>query len=239
MDLTGTLENSVGYFLSLKTRAFITKQLMTYASNLFLEASDMEILCSISDLFYWLTILKQFILPNISCKFGLSQLNSLFSSQILENSLCSVSWDKTLYILTLAPSHLQSLQKLCFLATFSKMLITSWIQLKCLTSISSSLHVDLSTVTNYYTALLFYKRWLIFYHKCCFPNWCWDAVSPFARPEGWIAPFCSSQNDNSFTCYQVLPAAPSTLLSMLQHDVLWLQNNDMGACVFIYSVSIF
>lgn len=52
MDLTGTLENSVGYFLTLKTRAFITKQLMTYVPSLFLEASDMEILCSISDLFY-------------------------------------------------------------------------------------------------------------------------------------------------------------------------------------------
>lgn len=44
MDLTGTLESSVGYFLSLKAKAFITKQLMTDVPNLFLTASDMEIL---------------------------------------------------------------------------------------------------------------------------------------------------------------------------------------------------
>lgn len=41
--LTGTLESSVSYFLSLKARPFITKQLMTDVPNLFLKASDMEI----------------------------------------------------------------------------------------------------------------------------------------------------------------------------------------------------
>lgn len=42
-DLTGTLEISVGYFLCLKARAFITEQVTTDVLDLFLKASDMEI----------------------------------------------------------------------------------------------------------------------------------------------------------------------------------------------------
>lgn len=42
-DLTGTLEISVGYFLCLKARAFITKQVTADVLDLFLKASDMEI----------------------------------------------------------------------------------------------------------------------------------------------------------------------------------------------------